>query len=92
MSGLVRVIPIECDWRLWAALPAHVAALVVTDARRRVSTVARPTFPRGVCRDCGCTESDACVDVVGECCSWTDKTQTRCSFCRAGVVRWRGRR
>ncbi len=79
------------DWRLWAALPLNVAALVIVDARCRVATVARPDFPAGVCRSCGCTEPDACVDGIGECCAWADASQTLCTFCRGGVQRRKAR-
>lgn len=40
-------------------------------------------LPRGVCRYCGCAESDACVDSFEGSCSWTDKARTVCSACRA---------
>jgi hypothetical protein len=39
---------------------------------------------RGVCRECGCMENDACSIVEGfggmiQACSWTDETQTLCN-------------
>lgn len=80
------------DYRLWAMLPSDVKALVVADDQGRVSTVARPIFPSGVCTRCGCTEHDPCVDALGECCSWTSKKRTLCNFCRGGVQRWKGGR
>lgn len=86
MSALAR------DFRLWAALPNQVQALVAADDRGRVSTIARPTFPAGVCTRCGCTFHDPCIDGIGECCSWTDARQNRCTFCRSGVRRRRSRK
>lgn len=78
-------------WRLWASLPPSVAALVIQSrngrGRLHISTVARPAFPAGVCRRCGCTEHDPCVDAIGLCCAWTSATRDRCDFCRSGVKR-----
>lgn len=39
---------------------------------------------RGVCRKCGCSQFDPCVTPEGDCCSWTDRTQTLCSTCAGG--------
>lgn len=94
-----RIVPLARNWRLWAALPPNVAALTIKDTvvRRRVVThlvasVSRPAFPKGVCRQCGCTEHDPCVDALGECCAWTDQQQRLCDFCRGGVRRRRSRK
>lgn len=35
---------------------------------------------RGVCRACGCTESQACVTDEGPC-AWADRNQTLCTVC-----------
>lgn len=87
------------DWRVWAQLDADVVALVVRhrtpNGRKHdsVSTIPRPEFPKGVCRKCGCTEFDPCVDAIGECCAWADDNQVCCNFCKSGVQRRRpGRR
>lgn len=39
--------------------------------------------PRGVCRVCGCTDTDcrACIARTGEPCSWIDEEHTICSRC-----------
>ena len=35
-----------------------------------------------VCRECGCTEDRACLDLAtGLGCSWTDESQTLCNVC-----------
>jgi len=75
------------NWRLWAALPPEVRALVLSDRDGHISAIGRPEFPAGVCRTCGCVERDACVDAIGECCAWADASRTLCTFCRGGVRR-----
>ncbi len=35
----------------------------------------------GACRQCGCTEGDACMIDAGEPCAWADKTRTICTAC-----------
>lgn len=39
----------------------------------------------GTCRRCGCSELDACVDVNGDPCGWTDASKTLCTACAAPV-------
>lgn len=76
------------DYRLWALLPAGVNRIlfqaddpldtdgcgdIVGDARR-------PSFPKGVCCKCGCSEFDACHTSIGPC-GWVDVSQTLCTAC-----------
>lgn len=35
----------------------------------------------GICSVCGCTETNACVDVDYGACWWTDDEETLCSHC-----------
>jgi hypothetical protein len=35
----------------------------------------------GVCRVCGCSQFDACVNEEGWTCGWADPTHTLCTFC-----------
>ena len=72
------------DWRLWAVIPATVRALeflvpIDRGADAGVAIVRRPTFPRGVCRTCGCTEHDPCP----EGCAWTSRAETLCTACKS---------
>lgn len=78
------ILPIETNWRLWAALPASVKGIVaVTDVGARADStshlaiVPRPAFPRGVCRKCGCTWEDPCPGG----CAWADGSETVCTEC-----------
>ncbi|MFA5096802.1 MAG: hypothetical protein WC478_05635 [Candidatus Omnitrophota bacterium] len=36
---------------------------------------------KGVCKKCGCTWNDPCVNASGEACAWANKEQTLCTFC-----------
>lgn len=38
-----------------------------------------PSPTEGVCRDCGCTETNACVEASGDACYWAEPGL--CSFC-----------
>ncbi|MCC6490693.1 MAG: ParB/RepB/Spo0J family partition protein [Candidatus Hydrogenedentes bacterium] len=38
----------------------------------------------GMCRVCGCTEGNACLDEYGDACAWADKTRTLCTHCADG--------
>ncbi|MDP3717124.1 MAG: hypothetical protein Q8T13_05060 [Acidobacteriota bacterium] len=76
------------NWRFWASMPSAVTAvLFMADPRvpgdKLLAAVDRPVFPKGVCVECGCTETDACLPSVftGRPCHWIDKTRTRCSCC-----------
>jgi hypothetical protein len=87
------------NWRLWATLPADVEALVikrVVGRRTVISSVARPVFPAGVCRRCGCTESDPCVRASTHlgpvACAWSSPKQDRCTFCPTRPEQSRRRR
>ena len=37
----------------------------------------------GVCRYCGCTETNVCLDADAHPCRWADAEQTLCSHCQA---------
>lgn len=37
-----------------------------------------PGFP-GICRICGCTENNACVNMFDEPCGWADRSRTLCN-------------
>lgn len=37
---------------------------------------------RGVCRVCGCSHYNPCINKFGQTCGWTDGTQTLCTFCK----------
>ena len=39
---------------------------------------------RGVCRQCGCTENNACYVTGIGACWWVDETHTLCSHCFYG--------
>lgn len=42
----------------------------------------RGLMTEGVCRVCGCTEGDACIEEQsGEHCSWANEARTLCTFC-----------
>lgn len=43
-------------------------------------------YPPGICHFCGCTDDNACVDPMGEPCSWFDDQAT---VCNAGVCIYR---
>lgn len=83
------------NFRLWASLPAHIGVLLLHDDSGQgvpIAEVRRPTFPRGVCTHCGCSEFDPCVvdDGMGpEGCAWVTRAHNACSAC---VGRRRGRR
>lgn len=51
----------------------------VKPAKSKKVSIPKP----GVCRECGCTAPNACVDKhTGETCAWTDDSKTLCTFCR----------
>lgn len=77
---MIRVSKVDISFRAWAALPPSVVALVVAEDGK-VSTWPRPTFPKGVCTGCGCTERDSCAQDFGEPCGWRDRARTRCTAC-----------
>lgn len=68
-------------WRFWASLPPTVTAVAAladpAAPAKPIAVVARPRFPRGVCKRCGCTWTDPCVGG----CAWTDTTETLCTEC-----------
>lgn len=39
------------------------------------------TTTSGVCRVCGCTDENACIDAFGDPCVWADETHTICTEC-----------
>lgn len=80
--------PVATNYRFWAEAPPSISDVVVQVKGDDV-VVPRPTFPKGVCRQCGCTHTDPCIDALGECCAWADDAETLCNFCRSGVIRWR---
>jgi hypothetical protein len=52
-----------------------------SDLREVLGVVERPpTFPRGVCRRCGCSHFDPCMTPVGPC-GWADRKRTLCTAC-----------
>jgi hypothetical protein len=78
------------DYRLWALVP-NVDRITLQmddpenpggDVGQIVGEVLRPTFPKGVCRKCGCSEFDACqTGAFDDPCAWTDRTRTLCTAC-----------
>ena len=44
----------------------------------------------GMCKECGCTAGNACMNEHGEPCGWADGTQTLCTHCAAGRVGLKG--
>jgi ParB/RepB/Spo0J family partition protein len=48
--------------------------------RKKTKVDAPSTSTPGVCRECGCTEDNACEDEDGTC-YWVDKEKTLCSAC-----------
>ena len=46
--------------------------------------------PAGMCKECGCTERNACMNEDGEACGWADKTRTLCTHCVVGRVGLKG--
>jgi hypothetical protein len=85
-------------FRFWARLPASAKALIVLGAPELgkdavLASCERPTFPRGVCTGCGCSEFDPCLTAEGPC-AWVDESQRRCTACgpERSAVRVRARK
>lgn len=50
-----------------------------------------PKFPieweKGICRECGCSENNACHNHSVGNCYWVDESETLCSHCSSSVLR-----
>ncbi|MEF9966869.1 hypothetical protein [Anaerorhabdus sp.] len=46
-----------------------------------------PHVEEGVCRVCGCTYYEPCIDEDCNTCSWVTTDETLCSFCFEGVYK-----
>jgi hypothetical protein len=72
--------------KAWANLNADGTAKTASttkDTRAGKARRAKKAKPRrGVCRECGCTETTPCGTDSGPC-AWTDRTRTLCTACAA---------
>lgn len=59
----------------------HISLLCGVDLQWEV-----PGLPRGVCRICGCTETDPCWHPEQGYCSWVDEEETICSHCHDEAI------
>lgn len=67
----LNLTPSQCD-----EIGKFVASAIASGALR----VARPIEWTGVCRECGCTDMNACLTENGAC-SWVNPDRTLCSKC-----------
>lgn len=84
VQGDVFQQALATNYRFWARL-AGVTSVWFNGADAGddvcLAAVDRPVFPKGVCTACGCSFFDPCIKPGGECCAWTDASETLCTHC-----------
>lgn len=77
-DGLVSLLQAVRSLRDRGLLNAHALGLhSILDGIEKARRQLRP----GICSECGCTESTACIDERGEPCGWSDQSETLCTAC-----------
>lgn len=73
------MLRLRLNYRFWAEAPSVSRVQLVADDGEVIGSTLRPTFPKGVCRHCGCSQFDACLDAFDEGCAWADRTERCCT-------------